>query len=323
MWAEFYAEFGSTLIQGSKMRRKRHFSVLIIPHHKGRIFKRRVSANWAYFLCLSFVLLILVNLFFSFDFFGEIRDRVRVSQLEKENDYLESKLTDLNSVISKLKGQMADLMEKEENVRMVFGLPEVDAQLREVGIGGPLPSQFSNQSPLTKQAQEAEVELDKLLRQARFEKESFDQIYSDLCDKKDVLDHTPSIRPTRGYLSRGFGIKVDPFTGTKQPHLGIDLATDIGTPVYATADGRVSFVGRNPGLGRMIRINHLSGYTTVYAHLSEVKVKKGEHVKRAEVIATVGNTGYSTGPHLHYEVHFRGRPKNPLNYVLSSQHLID
>jgi murein DD-endopeptidase MepM/ murein hydrolase activator NlpD len=305
------------------MRRKRHFSILIIPHNKGRIFKRRISANWLCFLCLSFLLLASVNLLFSFDFFGKIRDRAKLSQMEKENEYLESKLADLSSAVLKLKGEMADLMEKEENVRMVFGLPEVDAQLREVGIGGPLPSQFSNQSPLTKQAQEAEVELDKLLRQARFEKESFDQIYSDLCDKKDVLDHTPSIRPTRGYLSRGFGIKVDPFTGTKQPHLGIDLATDIGTPVYATADGRVSFVGRNPGLGRVIRINHLSGYTTVYAHLSEVKVKRGEYVKRADIIATVGNTGYSTGPHLHYEVHFQGQPKNPLNYVLSSQYLIN
>ncbi|MCK4427176.1 MAG: M23 family metallopeptidase, partial [candidate division Zixibacteria bacterium] len=135
--------------------------------------------------------------------------------------------------------------------------------------------------------------------------------------------HTPSIRPSAGYLSRGFGIKIDPFTGRKQPHLGIDLATDIGTPVYATAEGRVSFVGRDRGLGRMIRINHLFGYTTVYAHLSQVKVKRGEHVKRGEVIGAVGNTGYSTGPHLHYEVRFRGQPKNPLNYILSSQYLPD
>jgi murein DD-endopeptidase MepM/ murein hydrolase activator NlpD len=305
------------------MRRKRHFSILVIPHNKGKVFEKKISANWVYFLCLSFILLVLGNLFFSFDFFGDIRDRVRLSQLEKENEYLESKLTDLNSVVSKLKHQMADLMEKEETVRMVFGLPEVDAQLREVGIGGPMPSQFSEQSPLVKQAQGIEVELDKLIRQTRFERESFHQLYSDLSDKKDILDHTPSIRPTRGYLSRGFGIKVDPFTGTKQPHLGIDLAADIGTPVYATANGTVSFVGKDRGLGRMIRINHLSGYTTVYAHLSQVKVKRGERVKRGDVIATVGNTGYSTGPHLHYEVRFRGDPKNPLNYILSGPNLLD
>jgi murein DD-endopeptidase MepM/ murein hydrolase activator NlpD len=305
------------------MRREKYFSILIIPRDKGKIFKKKISSSFLYFLSFSFILLVSVNLFFSFGLLGEALDRVKLDQMEKENKYLESKLGDLNSVVLKLKGEMSALMEKEENVRMVFGLPEVDAQLREVGVGGQMPSQFSNQSPTVIQAQETEIELDKLLRQTRFERESFNQIYADLHDKKKILDHTPSIQPTTGYLSRGFGIKIDPFTGTRQPHLGIDLAADIGTPVYATADGRVSFVGRDPGLGKMIRINHLSGYSTVYAHLSQVKVKRGEHVKRGEVIGEVGNTGYSTGPHLHYEVHFLGQPKNPLNYILASQYLSD
>ena len=305
------------------MRWEKYFSVLIIPHNKGKIFKRKISAFFLYLLSSSFVLLILVSLFFSFGLLGEALDRAKLSQLKKENEYLESKLVDLNSVILKLKGEMADLMEKEENVRMVFGLPEVDTQLREVGVGGPMPSQLSNQSLVVKHAQQAEIELDKLLRQTRFERESFNQIYADLQNKKRILDHTPSIQPTTGYLSRGFGIKIDPFTGTRQPHLGIDLAADIGTPVYATADGKVSSVERDPGLGKMIIITHVSGYTTVYAHLSLVKVKAGQYVKRGEVIGAVGNTGYSTGPHLHYEVRFRGQPKNPLNYILSSPYFLD
>ncbi len=305
------------------MRREKHFSVLIIPHNNGKIFKRKISATFLYLFSFSFALLVLVNLFFSFDFFGEALNRAKMSRLEKENKYLENKLVDLNSVISKLKGEMANLMEKDENVRMVFGLPEVDVQLREVGVGGPMPSQFSSPSLTVKHVQKAEIELDKLLRQARFERESFDQIYSNLSKRKKLLDHTPSIRPTKGYISRGFGIRIDPFTGRRQPHLGIDLATDIGTPVYATADGRVSFVGSDPGLGKMIRINHLSGYTTVYAHLFQMEVKRGEYVKRGEVIGAVGNTGYSTGPHLHYEVRFQGQPKNPLNYILSNQYILD
>jgi murein DD-endopeptidase MepM/ murein hydrolase activator NlpD len=305
------------------MRREKHFSVLIIPHDRGKILKKKISAPFLYFLSFGFFLLVLVNLFFSFDFFGKVLDRAKLSQLEKENKYLESKLLDLNSVVLKLKGEMASLIEKEGTVRMVFGLPEVDVQLREVGVGGPMPSQFPNQSLTVKQVQKAEVELDKLLRQTRFERESFDQIYSDLCDKKRILDHTPSIQPTTGYLSRGFGMMTDPFTGTKQPHLGIDLATDIGTPVYATAEGKVSSVERDPGLGKTIQINHQSGYTTVYAHLSLIKVKIGQYVRRGEVIGAVGNTGYSTGPHLHYEVHFQGQPKNPLNYILSNPYLLD
>jgi murein DD-endopeptidase MepM/ murein hydrolase activator NlpD len=305
------------------MRREKHFSVLIIPHDRGKILKRKISATFLYFFSFGFFLLVLLNLFFSFGFLGKVLDRAKLSQLEKENKYLESKLLDLNSVILNLKGEMASLIEKEGTVRMVFGLPEVDVQLREVGVGGSMPNQFSNQSPTVKQAQKAEVELDKLLRQTRFERESFDQIYSDLCYKKKILDHTPSIQPTTGYLSRGFGMMIDPFTGAKQPHLGIDLAADMGTPVYATAEGRVSSVGRDPGLGKTILINHQFGFTTVYAHLSLVKVKIGQYVKRGELIGAVGNTGYSTGPHLHYEVHYQGQPKNPLNYILSSSYLLD
>jgi murein DD-endopeptidase MepM/ murein hydrolase activator NlpD len=305
------------------MRWKKHFSVLIIPHGKGKIFQKKISS---FFLCLfsfSFVLLLLANLLFSFGILDQALDQAKLGQLEKENKYLESKLVDLNSVILKLRGEMANLIKKEGTVRMVFGLPEVDVQLREVGIGGSLPSQFSSDRPTVKQAQEAEVELDRLLRQARFERESFDQIYGALSDKKEILDNTPSICPTSGYLSRGFGNQEDPFTGRIQPHLGIDLAADIGTPVYAAADGKVSSVERDPGLGKMIMISHLSGYTTVYGHLSLIKVIKGQPVKRGQLIGAVGNTGYCTGPHLHYEVRFRGQPKNPLNYILSSPYLLD
>jgi murein DD-endopeptidase MepM/ murein hydrolase activator NlpD len=305
------------------MRLKKYFSVLIIPHDQGKILQKKISAFFLYFCSFSFVLLLLANLLFSIGIFGEVLDQAKLGQLEKENKYLESKLVDLNSVILKLRGEMASLIEKEGTVRMVFGLPEVDVQLREVGVGGPSPSQFSNDRPTVKQSQEAEVELDRLLRQARFERESFDQIYWALSDKKEILDNTPSICPTSGYLSRGFGNQEDPFTGKTQPHLGIDLAADIGTPVYATADGRVSSVGRDPGLGKMIIISHLSGYTTVYGHLSLAKVVSGQPVKRGQLIGAVGNTGYCTGPHLHYEVHFQGQPKNPLNYILSSPYLLD
>jgi murein DD-endopeptidase MepM/ murein hydrolase activator NlpD len=305
------------------MKWKKYFSILIIPHNKGRILEKKISALFIYLLSFSFFLLILVNLLFSLGILGKALNQAKLSQLEKENKYLESRLVDLNSVILNLKAEMASLIKKEGTVRMVFGLPEVDAQLREVGVGGPMPNQFFNRSLTMKQAHEAEVELDKLLRQARFERESFDEIYLDLSDKKEILDNTPSICPTLGYLSRGFGTKEDPFTGRAQPHLGIDLAADIGTPVYVTADGKVSSVETDAGLGKTIIISHLSGYTTVYGHLSLAKVVRGQYVKRGEVIGAVGNTGYCTGPHLHYEVHFQGQPKNPLNYILSSPYLLD
>ena len=302
---------------------KKKFSILFIPHQKGKVQEIKVSLKVLLFLVIGFVLLLSFSLVSFLDASSRAYDKLRLSRLEKENTYLETKLVELNSAISNLKGQMGELIEKEKKVRMVFGLPQVDAQIRGLGVGGPMPSKLDDVGPAVEQMYVVESELDKLLRQARFEKENFDKIYSSLSERKKTLDHTPSIKPTSGYLSCGFGMRIDPFTGRKQPHRGIDLATDIGTPVYATADGVVSHVGRDVGLGKLVRINHLHNYTTVYAHLSRISVKRGQHVKRGQVIGSVGNTGYSTGPHLHYEVHHQGRAQNPLKYFLGTEYLMD
>jgi murein DD-endopeptidase MepM/ murein hydrolase activator NlpD len=302
---------------------KKKFSILFIPHQKGKIREKKVSVPFLIFLLIDLVILFGFNLFLSLDVSTRALEKLKLSRLEKENNYLEAKLGDLNSAISTLKEQMAELIEKEKNVRMVFGLPEVDAQIRELGVGGPMPSQMVNVGPEVEQAEMAESDLEKLLRQARFEKENFEIIYTSLSQRKKFLDHTPAIMPTQGYLSCGFGTRIDPFTGMKQLHLGVDLAADVGTPVYATADGVVSSVERDRGLGKVVKINHLYGYLTVYGHLSQIKAKNGQYVKRGELIGTVGNTGLTTGPHLHYEVHYQGRPQNPLRYFLNSDYLVD
>jgi len=302
---------------------KKKFSILFIPHQKGNVLETKVSLHLLIFLFLGFVLLFVCTLFFSLDTSGRAFDKLKLRRLQKENGYLQTKLNELNSTISSLKDQMAELIEKEKKVRMVFGLPQVDEQIRRLGVGGPMPSKLVNMSSETERVNMTEFELEKLLREARFENENFEKIYSSLSERKKILDHTPSIKPTSGYLSCGFGTRIDPFTGRRQPHRGVDLATDIGTPVYVTADGVVSYVGRDVGLGKLVRINHLYGYTTVYAHLSRIAVKRGQHVRRGDIVGAVGNTGYSTGPHLHYEVHYQGRAKNPLRYFLDSEYMVD
>lgn len=302
---------------------KKKFSILFIPHQKGKVLETKVSLHLLIFLFLGFVLLFVCTLFFSLDTSGRAFDKLKLRRLQKENGYLQTKLNELNSTISSLKDQMAELIEKEKKVRMVFGLPQVDEQIRELGVGGPMPSRLVNMGPETERVNMTEFELEKLLRQAKFEKENFEQVYSSLSERKKILDHTPSVKPTSGYLSCGFGIRKDPFTGKRQLHRGVDLATDIGTPVYVTADGVVSYVGRDVGLGKLVRINHLFGYTTVYAHLSRIAVKRGQQVRRGDIVGAVGNTGYSTGPHLHYEVHYQGRAKNPLRYFLDSEYMVD
>ncbi len=293
---------------------------MFIPRQTGKIFETKVSIHVLIALCIGIVLVISSGLFLILDASSRASDKLKLRLLEKENSYLQAKQDELNSAISDLKSQMVELIEQEKKVRMVFGLPEVDAQIRQLGVGGPAPSKLVDISPEVEEAYRAESELERLLRQARFEKENFEQIYSSLSERKKILDHSPSIRPTSGYLSCGFGVRIDPFTGRRQLHQGVDLAADIGTPVYVTADGVVNHVGRDVGLGKLVRIDHLYGYTTVYAHLSRITVKRGQHVKRGDLVGAVGNTGYSTGPHLHYEVHYQGRAQNPLKYFLGSEY---
>jgi murein DD-endopeptidase MepM/ murein hydrolase activator NlpD len=305
------------------MNFKEKISVLLIPHQKGRIREIKISPRTLVLLLVGATLVLSSCLFFSLSGVGGVVDKLKLSRLEKKNELLQAKLDEMNSTISSLQGQMAELIEKEQQVRMVFGLPEVDPQIRELGVGGPMPENQDYTDQDFEELYLAETQLDKLLRQAKFEKDNFEEIYSSLSDRKKTLDHTPSIRPSSGYLSCGFGMRVDPFTGRRVLHRGVDLAADIGTPVHVTADGVVSKVKRDVGLGKLIEVNHGYGYKTVYAHLSRISVKRGQHLSRGELIGAVGNTGYSTGPHLHYEVHFQGRARNPLRYFLVSEYLVD
>jgi murein DD-endopeptidase MepM/ murein hydrolase activator NlpD len=305
------------------MNFKKKFTILFIPHQKGKVKEAKVSATILASLVIGLMLLFGFNLFLSWDVTTSALEKLKLSRLEKENKYLEAKLGDFNSTLTGLKKQMTDLIEKEKKVRTVFGLPDIDAQIRELGIGGPATDPSATTMSELKGIDLAEFELEKLLRQSRFEKENFDNIYTDLTQKKELLDHTPSIMPTNGYLSCGFGYRIDPFTGVNQLHAGVDLAADIGTPVYATAEGVVCSIERDVGLGRVIKIDHKYGYETVYGHLSQIGVRNGQSVKRGDLIGTVGNSGLTTGPHLHYEVHYQGQPQNPLRYVLNSDYRVN
>ncbi len=133
----------------------------------------------------------------------------------------------------------------------------------------------------------------------------------------DALLSTPSIWPVQGYLTSGFGYRSSPFTGKPTLHRGLDISNRIGMPIRAPARGTVTFVGTEGGYGSVVILDHGNNITTRYAHLSKVSVKVGQYVQRGEVIAALGNSGRSTGPHLHYEVLVNGVHVNPLRYILN------
>jgi murein DD-endopeptidase MepM/ murein hydrolase activator NlpD len=248
-----------------------------------------------------------------------LRSGSKSSALEakvQENRALRVQLADLSSGVALLRDQLSALEEAEHRVRTVFGFPELDPAERALGIGGSvLLSDESELGGFDAATFGTETELDRLVRRCEFERENFDAMYASLLDRKDQLDHTPSISPVPSSLVRGFGMKPDPWTGQTRLHAGIDLSADVGTPVHATADGRVMLTGSQARLGKMVTIDHGYGIQTVYGHLSKFLVKNGDRVRRGDIIAYSGRSGTVTGPHLHYEVHVRGQKLNPMKYV--------
>ena len=148
-------------------------------------------------------------------------------------------------------------------------------------------------------------------------KETLGELHEYLEARQSMLVSTPTIRPTNGWRSSGFGYRTSPFTGRKEFHQGLDIATRSGTPVIAPADGTVTFVGSKGALGKTVIVDHGYGVVTRYGHLKKSLVKRGAHIKRGDKIGLVGNTGRSTAPHLHYEVHLNGIPVNPSKYILN------
>jgi murein DD-endopeptidase MepM/ murein hydrolase activator NlpD len=134
--------------------------------------------------------------------------------------------------------------------------------------------------------------------------------------KRDLLDRVPSLLPANGWFASGFKYRKDPFTGKKTFHRGLDISCPTGTPVYAPANGVVTFRGYNGGLGNLLTLNHGNGIVTRYGHLWKFNVANGQRVKKGDLIAYVGNTGRSTGAHLHYEVHKDGQAVNPMKYII-------
>ena len=161
------------------------------------------------------------------------------------------------------------------------------------------------------------VHIDKNLEKASLQEQNVIQLWSQLSEKKNIFKSIPNIKPTLGWVSSHFGHRIDPINKDMSMHHGIDIVSPQGTPVYAPAGGRVYYIGYDKGYGKIVIINHGYGVTTRYGHNSEILVSVGDVVKRWDVIATVGNTGRSTGAHLHYEVRVHGIPVDPRNYILN------
>ncbi len=294
------------------------YSILIVPPENGRVVNREVSQRFLVVCSLVITFFIIASVYSAIGFIKSTVDKKELVSLTQENKVLSAKLGDLESTVTFLKSEMSNIVGRDEQIRLVFDLPPIDSDVREVGVGGDINPEPLVGSELGQRTWMVQEDIEKIRRQLELENASTEDLLTLVQARKNTLDHTPTINPCEGFVTRGFGIHPDPFTGSYQPHNGIDIAAPRGTAVCATAEGIVTSTSYQAGLGNLIIIDHGNGYTTSYGHLSKIMVACGHKVARGEVIGQVGSTGYSTGPHLHYEVHQNNRPLDPANFIVKS-----
>lgn len=223
--------------------------------------------------------------------------------------------------INSLKEHLIKLDQFEEKIRVIANLEPGQGDDNLFGVGGAAPEDLDPQLELTQRHEglmrEMHQQVDDLGSASQRQENSFDTLLGKLEGQRNMLASTPAIRPTSGWMTSRFGNRVSPFTGKKEFHKGLDIANRHGTAVLATANGIVSYVGNKGAMGNVVVIDHGHGMITRYAHLSKGLKKSGEQVKRGDIIAQMGSSGRSTGPHLHYEVHLNGVPVNPSIYILN------
>jgi murein DD-endopeptidase MepM/ murein hydrolase activator NlpD len=257
----------------------------------------------------------------------------------KVYDYNNAKNKELRSVRNELMQQKTQMQDFALNLldykRQMFVLRDLDAKLRRIaslgprdratqvlGIGGPDELGLRNVTTMgmgEKRQEEAlkemHWELSQLKGAASRQEASLQMLFEYFEDRRSLSASTPSIWPVRGWITSPFGNRLSPFTGIIRFHEGLDIVAQTGTPVMAPADGVVIKAGFDAGYGNFVELSHGYGFRTMFAHNSRITVKAGQRVKRGDVICHVGDTGSSTGPHLHYEVRQNGLAVNPMKYM--------
>jgi murein DD-endopeptidase MepM/ murein hydrolase activator NlpD len=227
--------------------------------------------------------------------------------------------------INSLKNKLVALNNFETKIRIIANIEKTDESKSIFGVGGSVPEDLDARLPLMEKhnslMRDMHEQLDELNRASIHQQGEFESLLKSLEDQHNLLASTPAIRPIsraeKSWVTSKFGFRQSPFTGQREFHKGYDISTREGTPVMATADGVVIHVGRKGLLGKTIIVDHGHGMITRYGHCQKFLKKRGEKVKRWEPIALVGNTGRSTGPHVHYEVRLNGIPVNPFKYILN------
>ena len=248
----------------------------------------------------------------------------RQVRYQQENNALRSDYLSLNTTLQTLESQLEELKNRDDHLyRSILSLEPVPQSIWEVGTGGSEPYVMLRNLSESDFVLETFQRIDKLANRVQIQSSSLENVYEEAVTNQDFLARKPSINPISPgdpcWLTSSYGYRIDPFTRRRSMHLGIDLAGPYGLQIHATGNGTVIAAGYSRyGYGKEVLVDHGYGYVTRYAHLQEILVKTGQQLKRGEVVGTMGSTGRSTGPHLHYEVHKDGRTVNPMLFFFEN-----
>lgn len=286
----------------------------------------KVNKGFKYFLrnsvsYLGIALVLAVGLVY---LVGKFYDSPEERALKDELARVKLEMGIMNKSMDQMGDVLEDIQQRDDNIyRVVFESDPIPSSIRKAGYGGANRYEYLTTLDNASLVIDTRKKMDQISKQLYIQSKSFDEVTNLARNKEKMLRSIPAIMPISNkdlkYTASGWGTRIHPIYKIQRFHYGMDFTSDIGTEVFATGDGVIKQVKSTPerDFGKWIVIDHGYGYETLYGHLSAFKVKRGQKIKRGELIGLVGNTGTSSGPHLHYEVHKDGRKVNPINFYFN------
>ncbi|MFP5519316.1 MAG: M23 family metallopeptidase [Bdellovibrionia bacterium] len=333
------------------MKDQRKITLFIVSNETGKTKKLVLPTAWLKAGVFFSGLLVVILAAGFLDYFGLLLQAIENKKLKAENELLIKQFQVVESRVSTLENSLERVKSFTTKLKLITNIDDQDRVTKLTMGAKPSPGQeiadyqdmekrpspqelakddsfYAGEKPLNPISGELAVEdsrkdyaslvvrIDRAVQETQLKEQSVIDLWEGLSERQALLNATPNIRPARGWLTSGFGYRLSPFTGKPALHAGLDIAAAPGSPVFAPADGLIIFAAYDDTYGKLVSIDHGYGVTTRFAHLSQFYVQVGQRVSKWDVIGAVGNTGRSTGPHLHYEVRVSGTPVDPANYIL-------
>src|SRR5256885_5802247 len=302
------------------------FHIVVFPSATSRPRRFSIRRRTVRVLLLATVVAVVLEALFLVQYVTRSGEIWELEPLRSEAVNPRQQATALSSAMEELRKQLSNMREVNVRLRVMLGLDPPKVPPSPLGLGGKEESRIVFQSAggmggegesLSEVVAQLQQKLAWLKEEAFMQERYLHELTGIVGQRRAQWASTPSIWPVRGWVSSGFGRRVSPFTGEDMMHGGLDISAPMSTPVKAPAAGTVIAVGPEKSLGNVVVVSHGYGFKTLYAHLSKLRVRNGHAVNRGDLIGEVGNTGLSTGPHLHYEIELNGAAVDPIRYIIN------